>query len=333
MIKHFAFENHIYDFLEEAGIDANEIRSRLHLHASSRHERLEMLANYAMDQSNEDLLGLIIGQRVTNTSYGLLGHALINSTNLLASYRFLLKHLWIWQEESRNAVSLHIDKDYVYLSYNTPPNWPRNSHFLVELFFSSNLKRSRELLAGNMKGAYLQLKREAPIDDKRFRKLLNVRVEFGQIVDRMVIPLKVAEAPLSFSSLVHSRAYQRHCERLLLDMKTTSKLVGKIRLAVVHNGRTKLKETQMASKLKISVRTLRRRLKAEGTSYRDIKIQMQLDLAQSYLSDTELSVADIANLVNYFDTATFSRAFKLKTGSTPPQFRRAHHAKSWAMPC
>lgn len=325
MIKHFAFENHIYNFLEETGIETNEIRSQLHLHASNRHERLEMLANYTMDQSNEDLLGLIIGQRVTNTSYGLLGHALINSINLLESYRFLLKHLWIWQEDSRNAVSLHTDKNYVYLSYNTPPNWPHNSHFLVDLFFSSNLRRSRELLAGKMKGSFLQLKREAPVAEKRFRKLLKIRVEFGQTVDRMVIPLKVAESPLTSSFLIHSRAYQHHCERLLLDMQTTTELVGKIRLAVVHNGRTKLKETQMASKLTISARTLRRRLKAEGTSYRDIKIQMQLDLAQSYLSDTALSIADIANLVNYYDTATFSRAFKLKTGSTPAQFRKVNH--------
>ncbi len=322
MIKHLAFENYLYDFLAEENIATHAIKSQIRQHAKDRHERLQMLANYAINRSGETLLGLIIGQRITNTAFGILGHALINCSSLLESQRFLLKHIWIWQEHPRDAVSLHLDKDRIYLRYNYPTQWPQNSHFLVDLFFSSNLKRSTELIEGDIKGACLQLKRETPKNKNTYKQILKIPVTFNHDVDQLVFPRRLAETPLSSSFLIHSQGYQRHCENLLLQMQSASGLTEKIRRAIMHSGKSKLKEPQMASKLHMSVRTLRRRLNAEETSYREIQRQIQLHLARSYLSDTELSVADIASLVGYFDTATFSRAFKAWTGYTPPQYRR-----------
>ncbi|MEH6556630.1 MAG: helix-turn-helix domain-containing protein [Oceanicoccus sp.] len=322
MIKYLAFESYIYDYLEDRGITSDGIKSRIRRQAKGRHERLQMLANFAIDQSGESRLGLIIGQRITNTAFGILGHALINCSSLLESQRFLLKHIWVWQEHPINAVSLHLDRDHLYLNYNYPTRWPRNENFLVDLFFSSNLKRSRELIEGDIKGAFLELKRQDPGEKKHYERLLKIPVSFGQNEDRLVFPRKTAEAPLSSSFLIHSKGYQRHCENLLRQMQSASGITEHIRLAVVHSGKTKLKEPQMAEKMNISVRTLRRRLNSEGTSYRQIQQQIQSHLARSYLSDTELSVADIASLVGYFDTPTFSRAFKSWTGYTPPQFRK-----------
>lgn len=328
MIKYLAFEKFIYDYLGDEKLPVDEIKAQLRRYAKDRYHRLRMLADFTIDQTQESLLGLIIGQRITNAAYGVLGQALINSNSLLESHRFMLKHIWVWQQGPSDAVTLHVDDNYIYLNYNQPPDWQDNSNFLVDLFFSANLKRSRELIEGDIKGAFLQLKRSAPSDHKRYESLLKLPVEFSQVANRLVFPRKIAEAPLSSSYLIHSEAYQRHCEKLLLKMRSASGLTGQVCLAIAHSGKTKLKETQMASQLNVSVRTLKRRLLTEGTSYREIQQKMQFDLAQSYLADTELSVADIASLVGYFDAATFSRAFKNWSSYTPSQFRKNLNSQS-----
>ena len=69
--------------------------------------------------------------------------------------------------------------------------------------------------------------------------------------------------------------------------------------------------------------TLGRRLESESTSFRAITDQVKNLLAKEYLTNTELSVADIAHLLDYTDTANFRRAFVRWNGKTPNAYRHS----------
>ena len=78
---------------------------------------------------------------------------------------------------------------------------------------------------------------------------------------------------------------------------------------------------QVANKLHMSKSTLGRRLENESSSFRTIFDEVKNLLAKEYLTNTELTVADIAHLLDYTDTANFRRAFVRWNKVTPSEFR------------
>ena len=83
-----------------------------------------------------------------------------------------------------------------------------------------------------------------------------------------------------------------------------------------------LSEEEAASALFISKRTLARKLKTEGTGFRQIRDKILSQQAASHLSDSQLSIEAIAALLNYHDSANFRRAFKRWFQMPPEQYRR-----------
>ena len=77
-----------------------------------------------------------------------------------------------------------------------------------------------------------------------------------------------------------------------------------------------------AAQLFISKRTLARRLRAEGTGFRQIRDEIISQQATGYLRDSHMSVEAIAALLNYHDSANFRRAFKRWFQVSPDQYRQ-----------
>lgn len=79
---------------------------------------------------------------------------------------------------------------------------------------------------------------------------------------------------------------------------------------------------QIARQLGLSPATLKRRLKGEGVSVRQLKERCRHELARDLLQDHTLTLAEIAARLGFSDTTTFSRAFKSWTGQLPSAARR-----------
>jgi AraC-like DNA-binding protein len=71
-----------------------------------------------------------------------------------------------------------------------------------------------------------------------------------------------------------------------------------------------------------SSRTLQRRLRAEGSSYRQVVQRARFDAAQEMLADQEMPVTFISRMLGYSETAAFSRAFYGWAGCSPTEYRR-----------
>ncbi len=85
-------------------------------------------------------------------------------------------------------------------------------------------------------------------------------------------------------------------------------------------GRTHIDCATVAAELKLSERSLRRRLTDEGTSFRELLQDARKERAQTILSKPSISLAIAAEQLGYSDTAAFSRAFKEWTGVSPGRF-------------
>lgn len=84
---------------------------------------------------------------------------------------------------------------------------------------------------------------------------------------------------------------------------------------------------QIAKELGISVRTLQRKMNSEGHTYKELLNQVRLDLAKSYLCETEMSLNEVAALLGYEDNNSFYRAFKALEGRPPSIWRDTHKSQ------
>lgn len=77
----------------------------------------------------------------------------------------------------------------------------------------------------------------------------------------------------------------------------------------------------VARSLRVSARTLARRLEAEGTTFSDLLDGLRHRLAVEYMGRLTLSQSEVAFLLGFSHVAAFHRAFKRWTGQTPRRFR------------
>jgi AraC-like DNA-binding protein len=78
---------------------------------------------------------------------------------------------------------------------------------------------------------------------------------------------------------------------------------------------------RVAKRLKISARTLQRRLNDWGVSFEELVDEYRRDLALRLLRRADHSILEIAYSLGYSDPAHFTRAFKRWTGASPRAYR------------
>ncbi|MFL0796901.1 MAG: helix-turn-helix transcriptional regulator [Cellvibrionaceae bacterium] len=83
-------------------------------------------------------------------------------------------------------------------------------------------------------------------------------------------------------------------------------------------------QQQVASLLGVSVATMRRRLKEEGTSFREVRQQALEALALHFL-DGGVHPNDVAEKLGFSDLRSFSRAFKSWHNQTPSEYIASKH--------
>ena len=74
--------------------------------------------------------------------------------------------------------------------------------------------------------------------------------------------------------------------------------------------------------LRLSRRTLQRRLKAEKTSFQKVLNEVRAVLAVNYLSDKRLKALEVAMLLGYSSISSFTTAFKSWYDMPPAEYRQ-----------
>jgi len=118
---------------------------------------------------------------------------------------------------------------------------------------------------------------------------------------------------------------RKHADVMLTELPQVETFVERVReliLAELSGGNPGVKH--IADRLHQSPRTLARRLEQHGTNFKDLLDELRRGLALRYAAHTDLQLSEIALLLGFSNSASFHRAFRRWTDSTPLDYRRAH---------
>ena len=84
---------------------------------------------------------------------------------------------------------------------------------------------------------------------------------------------------------------------------------------------------QIASSLHLGLRTLQRKLKAEGKSFNELLDECRHHMATKLLSEQRVPLIEISYMLGFSDQSGFTRAFRRWTNTSPKHYRDQHGHK------
>jgi AraC-like DNA-binding protein len=162
-----------------------------------------------------------------------------------------------------------------------------------------------------------------PADITSYQRIFGSKLHFGADENYMIFPVESLQRPLTSANPELSRLLESHAEELLARHASADELIPRVRELMadeLKRGRTQASE--LAQRLGMSARTLRRHLQANDTSHQALLADLRRERAESLLAEHDVSIEEVAMMLGFSEPSTFHRAFKRWTDRTPLEFRR-----------
>ncbi|MCP4285709.1 MAG: AraC family transcriptional regulator [Gammaproteobacteria bacterium] len=265
-----------------------------------------------------DHLGLLLGERAHPSSLGVAGFLLQTAPSVGIALQDLVHHLDL---HDRGAVVTVVTNDYrTLLEYaiHLPGVEATNQIYDLSMTVACNIMRG--LCGAHWNPTEVLFLQRPPQNLAPYKRLFRAPLRFNAGQCALAFQNRWLDHPLkSADSLLH-----RHLEKEANELHSMQQgnLVADLRLLLRKSLSTqKNAVTEIAEKLGMHERTLNRRLREEGTSFRRELGEVRYELAQQLLTDNRILLSNIAGALGYADTTAFSRAFKQWSGITPTEWR------------
>lgn len=293
------------------------------------YEQYTQLIVNSLRQFSKPGLGLHLGKYLHIASNGMIGIAAMTSDTLadaceiqLAYYKALAPLM---------VVDMHSSEGKVH--FQTYEAWGagRLLPLAVECLFAGIYHNTKMMLGVDHIECELRLAYADPGYGAVYHDVLENTVQFGCAVNQLSIDEALLDYPMKYRDPNTCQMAKQHCQREYAGAAARQSLVTRVRRVInyeldrwqsLDGHAPPLTLVFVAEELFMSPRTLKRKLSMLGTSYQKVKETILLERADALLQDDAITVADIAQRLQFSDTANFRRAFKRWTGKTPLSHRQ-----------
>jgi AraC-like DNA-binding protein len=174
---------------------------------------------------------------------------------------------------------------------------------------------------------YVELSCSAPDHATRYSELLGCPVYFDSPRNTIALPLNWLQRPIPSGNEQLLIACSQHVQQTLAESYRSPGIVPQVkRLLMARPQDCDFKLENTAKILRLSPRSLRRHLEQAGSSFRQLCLDVRMELAREYLYGTRMSLKEIAYQLGYKHPSNFNRAFSDYYNNSPLAMRRAHYA-------
>jgi AraC-like DNA-binding protein len=304
-------------FLDAAGLDPTRLDDGDARISVDEYDRLQLLA---LEMSEDEALGLHMGERASLAAFDVVGHLLSHAVTMREGVQIFLRFHRILSDCADST--LREEGDTGTIEYEFPRGAARANRIRAE-FGMTVLKWMGEHYVGRDKLARrVFFEHAAPEYAAEYTRIFGQSVHFGHAFtgiefDRALLDREQLHKDPELSLVLETQA-ERKISRLARSVGYRERLKEYLAAqALVERPQME----SVARRFGMSVRSLRRRLTEEGVSYGALVEEALATVAKSMLDDPSRSIQETAYALGFSDPSAFHRAFKRWTNLTPKQYR------------
>ncbi len=317
---------HVFEYACSRGADRDELSRRMDLRGLSLRDpdaRLPMRCYYNVIEAGAELtgdpyFGLSYIDGITPDAIGAIGFLAMTSATLGESIERILHYYRVLADGEK--LTLEVEGARATVRFEPwGPRRPAHVH-VCEMYAFDFL-----VLAGRMTGEPVPIlgfdvRHERHGGDAPYLHHFGRVPRFGAPENAWSFPAAVLARPMQKADPALSRFFEGYVEKLgrtLPDESFSASVRRAIEERLVDG---ELSPASLARSLRMSPRTLQRRLASEHTNVSAIESEVRRERARAFL-DANLAIGEISYLLGFSEPRAFHRAFRRWTGRTPQQYR------------
>lgn len=278
-------------------------------------ELLELAA-----QTTQSNIGLNIGKETIPAHIGAIGYAFVNANNIEQGLNILSKFIVTYSHYSEITWQ---KKDHILIinyriSEPTIIRKQQDTEFALSTIFNFLCCHARNF-------SYplrVEFAHEKPTDISDHRQLFKCPIRFKSKYNRLIFDANILNSKLKGADSRLFEILECHLEQQKI-LRETDQFKNTVSQIIANQlSQNKVSINEVSKELKISVRTIQRRLGKLSLDFSTLVDQVRQHLATQHIKNPKLSILQVSELTGYSETSSFIRAFKRWTGKTPNQYRK-----------
>lgn len=317
----------IPELINELGFDEKAVFKTLHLdikqfknpYNTLTFDDLGRLLAYCAVHCRCPNFGLLVGQRIELDSMAMLGVLMRNAPTVAAAMQIGEKHMPL-NDRGDVAGLIPVDASQVAMTFTLLNGATVASNHIIDAATVLHFKLLKVLCGPEWKPNLIRFAHIRPENHEPFRACFGSNIEFDAEISSIVFDGKWLNQPVAGANAeLFAFAVKTVEESSDTYLCSFSERIRRALHPVMLSGTV---STEYISRMfGLNERTLRRKLKVEGVSLRELENEVRCELACQLLRDTSLSVLRIANILGYSDGQVFARAFRLWMKMSPSAWR------------
>jgi AraC-like DNA-binding protein len=302
-----------------SGVDPDILRADTFV----RFESVLRLLQRSADATSCPHLGLMLGLRFKLPIHGILGRLMATSPTL----RQCLVDFVSWQPGYSSGAIVYLIRinDAFAIGYGIHDHYPFGRRQLYDAVLGICLRMMQELTGGAVGPREVHVSYTEPANAALYRKLLKSPLLFGSEKTCMVLDPEAMDAPLPNADPdERKRILQQVRTAMREPVSRTSVRLRHVLRPLLYNGLPSMEAA--ALEMGLHVRTLRRRLAAEGATFENVRASVRFMMARELLEMTDLPVSQISAALAFASPGVFADAFRRWSGVSASQWRVGQRA-------
>lgn len=291
--------------------------------AMLRFSQVDRLIEKIFEKTQRSDLAFEIGKMLTASAHSFVGFGMLNSDNLDQALRFEAQYFRLIMPSFRMQYRSD-DKHGEMLFTPTIAMSHLCLAFHLEAIGIAALREVSDLTGNHRPPCRLDLSISEPAHANRYaQELRDVSVRFATDPTPCV-RLRLSGDPrvmrIAMADVHARRLAEERCRTLVQQVAGGGRFADWVAMTLKEVPDALPSLDQLAALLNLSKRTLNRYLEREGTSFRELSVRIQHELACERLA-SGMSATEVAYSLGFTDPSNFSRAFRTQARYSPGQHR------------
>ena len=314
------------DLVRELGVDPEPLYHRAGLPASL-FDNLDYMVPYSsicalMEIAAKELMqedfGLIQGSRLKTLQLGVLGPLMAQCPNLGEALKVGIEYFHLHNQGL--TWSLTVDDDIAFMTREESTAGDIPTFQYTVLSMCACYRYLKSLCGKDWYPLAVNFVYAPPTRERAYHHFFDTKIEFNQEFNR-----------ISFSASFLSKKISGRDEDLynqlnkqVIEMEAQSErsFLSKIKWLIQYDIHTEAcTQTAIASSISMHPKMLQRELNRYGMTFRELRAEVRLDVAERYIRDSDIPLTEIADILGYGELSNFSHAFKARHQVSPTVWR------------